>query len=104
MSYNPSILDLNKWRPIFLQEGDKYQAADPYPYIQFEQFLEVDAAKQAMESFPRVEGPGWINYIHVNENKHGLNKMDRIPAYLQEVIRNPKFGGVCANLKQFNWN
>lgn len=87
MSYNPSILDLDKWRPIFQEKGENYQAAHPYPYIQFDQFLEVGAAKQAMESFPAVEGPGWINYIHVNENKHGLNKMDRIPTYLQEVIR-----------------
>lgn len=87
MSYNPAILDLDKWESTFINEGDKYQAANPYPHIQFDHFLNDGAAKEAMESFPKVGGEGWINYIHVNENKHGLNKMDRIPTYLQEVIK-----------------
>ena len=87
MSYNPSILDLKKWQSFFLDNSDKYQAANPYPFIQIDDFLEEEAAEQAKNSFPAVGGAGWINYIHVNENKHGLNKMDRIPAYLQEVIK-----------------
>ena len=87
MSYNPSILDLNKWQQSFRGNSSKYRAADPYPFIQFDHFLESKAAKMAMESFPSIGGEGWINYIHVNENKHGLNKMDRIPSYLQEVIK-----------------
>ncbi len=86
MSYNPSIIDLQKWKKVFQSNTSQYQAADPYPFAQFDNFLEHLSARKAMESFPEVGGEGWINYIHVNENKHGLNKMDRIPSYLQEVI------------------
>lgn len=81
------ILDLNKWKSVFSEKAKDYQTGDPYPYGVFENFLEGWAAKKAMESFPKVEDAGWIHYIHVNEKKHGLNKMDRIPAFLQDVIR-----------------
>ncbi|MFN7119283.1 MAG: 2OG-Fe(II) oxygenase [Saprospiraceae bacterium] len=81
------ILDLAKWDAIFTQQAEAYKNADPYPFAQFENFLEDWAARKAMESFPQVKDEGWIHYVHVNEKKHGLNKMDLIPPFLQEVIR-----------------
>ena len=83
---NRQILDLKKWGPIFEDHANKYQQAHPYPYGQFENFLENWAAEDAMNAFPKVKDAGWIHYIHVNEKKHGLNKMDLIPPFLQEVI------------------
>jgi Rps23 Pro-64 3,4-dihydroxylase Tpa1-like proline 4-hydroxylase len=82
-----SIVDLERWRKIVAEKSASYQQATPYPHTQIDHFLEPDAAQLAMEAFPPVKGEGWIHYLHVNEKKHGLNKMDRIPAYLQEVIR-----------------
>ena len=81
------ILDRQKWAEIFEDQAAAYQQADPYPHAQFDNFLEDWAARQAMEAFPAVKDDGWIHYIHVNEKKHGLNKMDLIPDFLQEVIR-----------------
>lgn len=81
------VLDMDKWAELARDTAVVYQGADPYPYTQFDNFLEPDAARQAMEAFPQVGGEGWIHYLHVNEKKHGLNKMDRIPGFLQEVIR-----------------
>ncbi len=81
------ILDLNKWATLFEEAAPAYQHADPYPFAQFDNFLEDWAARRAMESFPAVKDQGWIHYVHVNEKKHGLNKMDLIPPFLQEVIR-----------------
>jgi hypothetical protein len=40
-----------------------------------------------MDAFPPVKGEGWIHYVHVNEKKHGLNKMDMLPPFIQDVIR-----------------
>lgn len=81
------IIDLKKWSPIFEEAASAYQHADPYPFAQFDNFLEDWAARKAMESFPAVKDQGWIHYMHVNEKKHGLNKMDLIPPFLQEVIQ-----------------
>lgn len=82
-----SILDLPRWKRTFEEQAGAYQQAAPYPHAQFDNFLEPEAAREAMQAFPPVKGEGWIHYLHVNEKKHGLNKMDRIPPYLQEVIR-----------------
>ncbi len=81
------ILNHDKWEAVFAEKAGTYQSAHPYPYAVFEDFLEVPAAKMAMDAFPKVKDQGWIHYVHVNEKKHGLNKMDMIPPYLQEVIR-----------------
>lgn len=81
------ILDVQKWDSIFEESQAAYQNASPYPHGQFENFLEEWAAKKAMNSFPKVKDAGWIHYVHVNEKKHGLNKMDLIPGFLQEVIK-----------------
>ena len=81
------ILDLSKWAKTCAEQAAAYQSAYPYPYGQFENFLEAWAAQRAMDAFPKVKDDGWIHYVHVNEKKHGLNKMDLIPPFLQEVIR-----------------
>lgn len=81
------IIDLAKWAKTFEDASKAYQSAHPYPYGQFENFLEDWAAHQAMNAFPKVKDEGWIHYVHVNEKKHGLNKFDMIPPFLQDVIR-----------------
>ena len=81
------ILDVKKWDSIFETSSQAYQSASPYPHGKFEAFLEEWAAHKAMASFPKVKDAGWIHYVHVNEKKHGLNKMDLIPGFLQEVIK-----------------
>jgi len=81
------ILDLNRWEKQFAAAAADYQKAHPYPHTQFDGFLEPWAAKEAMDAFPPVKGDGWIHYVHVNEKKHGLNKMDRLPPFIQDVIR-----------------
>lgn len=83
----PPILDIAKWANNFEAQAATYQSAHPYPHGQFENFLDERAARRAMEAFPQVKDEGWIHYMHVNEKKHGLNKMDLIPPFLQEVIR-----------------
>lgn len=81
------ILDLKKWEVLFKENAASYQAANPYPFTQFDNFLEDWAAKGAMDAFPAVKDSGWIHYLHVNEKKHGLNKIDLIPPFIQKVIK-----------------
>ena len=83
----PQIIDLEKWKSAFREYAFTYQQANPYPYAQFDNFLEEWAAREAMNAFPQVKSQGWIHYVHVNEKKHGLNKMGLIPGFIQEAIR-----------------
>lgn len=82
-----AILDMERCSKLFEDAASAYQAAHPYPFGVFDNFLETGAAHAAMDAFPGVKDDGWIHYVHVNEKKHGLNKMDLIPADIQEVIK-----------------
>ncbi|HMR43906.1 MAG TPA: 2OG-Fe(II) oxygenase [Saprospiraceae bacterium] len=82
-----TILDFQYWREQLPALKNQYQSAKPYPHIQLENFLEEWAAEKAMRDFPDVKDAGWIHYLHVNEKKHGLNKMELLPPFIQEVIR-----------------
>lgn len=64
-----------------------YRDAGPFPHIVIENFLQDAPAEAAFAEFPAVSDAGWIHYVHVNERKHGLNKMDLLPRSVQDIIR-----------------
>ena len=82
-----TILDLERWERALPDLIDTYRNASPFPHGHFDGFLLPEAADQAYAAFPKVQDEGWIHYVHVNEKKHGLNKLDRLPPYLREVIQ-----------------
>ena len=82
-----TIIDIDKWAQALTHQSDSYQQAEPYPHIVIDHFLENWAADQLLKAFPKVKDEGWIHYVHVNEKKHGLNKMELLPAFIQEVIK-----------------
>ena len=81
-----ALFDYEKWTPKIHAAASAYQHAQPYPHIVLDDFLEPWAAQKALEAFPQVSDAGWIHYVHVNEKKHGLNKMDLLPAFIQTLI------------------
>ncbi len=82
-----SIFDLKYWEDQLSNGNFNYQDKQPYPYIVLDNFLPDESAKTAMNAFPAVKDDGWIHYLHVNEKKHGLNKLDLMPSYIREVIQ-----------------
>ena len=81
------LVDLDKWRKNLSGQKVDYSQAIPYPHIVLDNFLEEWAAQKAMGVFPKVQDQGWIHYLHINEKKHGLNKMDLLPAFIQQLIK-----------------
>ena len=81
------IVNLPKWLAKLESQKATYKKAAPYPHIVLNNFLEDWAARKAMDVFPKVQDKGWIHYLHVNEKKHGLNKMDLLPAFIQQLIQ-----------------
>lgn len=81
------IVDLDLWEGRLPKLVETYRAGKPFPHIVLDDFLDPASATQAQQAFPRVQDQGWIHYVHVNEKKHGLNKMDRLPPYLGTVIQ-----------------
>lgn len=81
------IIEINSFVSNLENNKHIYQTNKPYPHIAIDNFLVSSAAKNAMELFPKVKDAGWIHYVHVNEKKHGLNKMNLLPEYIQQVIK-----------------
>lgn len=94
------IIDLERWSLQLGHLTKTYQAASPFPYIRLDNFLDEYAAQKAMEEFPGVTNAGWIHYVHVNEKKHGLNKMDRLPPYIRTVISELNSPEFCSFLSR----
>ena len=81
------IIDLDLWEGRLPNLMGRYRQATPFPHTVLDEFLDKASANQAQLAFPRVQDADWIHYVHVNEKKHGLNKMDRLPPYLGTVIQ-----------------
>ncbi len=82
-----NIFDFEKWEAKLTEIKDSYHNEDPYPHIMIDDFMEPQAAQKAYDVFPSVKDEGWIHYVHFNEKKHGLNKLEMLPDYTQEVIK-----------------
>jgi hypothetical protein len=80
------VLDMDFWGKEFQSNVKKYASALPFPHISFDNFLLLKAADNALKAFPNVQDSGWTHYLHVNERKHGLNKIDLIPPDIRTVI------------------
>ena len=70
---------LGKFIPMMMK--DCYPATMQTSFARgFQQLQE-----KAMKDFPPVKDEGWIHYVHFNEKKHGLNKMDMLPPFVGTV-------------------
>ncbi len=87
MLESSEILNIEHWRAQLPKLQKAYQTDQPFPHIVLNDFLNPEAANSAMGAFPAVKDEGWIHYVHVNEKKHGLNKMELLPDYIQKVIK-----------------
>jgi hypothetical protein len=81
------VIDHTYWNPLLGELKEKYKAAQPYPHIILENFLNPEVLKNCLAEFNQLnESEGWINYVHFNEKKRGINKIDLLPASIQQTI------------------
>lgn len=68
-----AIVPYTRWRGELDRLSSLYRAAQPFPHVVLEDFLEARAAESVLAEFPDQAGTPWIHYLHVNEKKLGLN-------------------------------
>lgn len=100
-----TFIDLDKWKAKLPELKKQYNTEDPFPHIVIDNFVKEEELDKVEAGFPKVGDEGWINYLHFNENKHGLNKMEAIPeaprALIQE-LNTPKFVDFLSELTGIN--
>jgi len=81
------VIDLQKWNSELPLLGKQYQEASPYPHIVLENFLNPAVLDACIREFNELnKADGWINYVHYNEKKKGLNKLDMLPDTIKHTI------------------
>ncbi|WP_046756405.1 2OG-Fe(II) oxygenase [Kordia jejudonensis] len=80
------IFDYSKRKATLTDDIQSYQSAAPYPHIILDDCLTSEAAEKALAVFPKIKDEGWIHYVHVNEKKHGLNKLELIPEFIRDGV------------------
>ena len=84
---SPQVVDLEQHNRNLNGLTDQYKAAQPYPHIVIEDFLNPEVLQQCVNEFDTLnETDGWINYVHFNEKKRGLNKLELLPKNIQRTI------------------
>jgi 2OG-Fe(II) oxygenase superfamily len=72
----------------------QYMAADPYPHIVIDDFLDPGIAQAAVKEFPAPDATEWTNYLHVNERKFSHTDPDTWGPTLQRILadlNSPRF-------------
>lgn len=93
---------LDYWKERLPHIRQDYMNAKPYPHIMLENFLPDEMISSCYSDFHTLqETDGWINYVHFNERKKGLNKIEAIPLNLRNTIRylnSPEFVSFISEL------
>ncbi|NSL87610.1 2OG-Fe(II) oxygenase [Chitinophaga sp. Mgbs1] len=86
-THNTQLFDRDYWNAQLPVLSSEYQGASPYPHIVLENFLDPQVLDACVQEFDKLnEEDGWINYVHYNENKAGLNKLDLLPPSIRRTI------------------
>ncbi len=90
----PSVLNFERLERDLDELQKQYQAAEPFPHIVIDDFLEPDAVKAAIAEFPPLQPETWNNYIHVNERKFSNTDPSAWGPTLQQTLielNSPRF-------------
>jgi hypothetical protein len=72
----------------------KFRAAEPYPHLVLDQFLDARVAEECLRDFPSRPDASWTNYTHINERKYAKSDQRAFPHVLQALIgelNSPRF-------------
>ncbi len=81
------LFNYEYWNAQLPVISSEYQQASPYPHIVLEDFVNPAILNECVREFDKLNAEdGWINYVHYNERKAGLNKLDLLPATIKSTI------------------
>ena len=87
MDITSGVFDYAKWNLQLPNISKEYQEASPYPHIVLDNFINPEILSKCIGEFNDLsENGGWINYVHFNEKKRGLNKIDILPETIKQTI------------------
>ena len=89
-----NVLPYQRWLARADELEQSFRAAQPYPHVVLEQFLNPQVAEACLREFPTRGDNTWNNYTHVNERKYAKSDQSSFPPTLQALItelNSPRF-------------
>lgn len=65
--------------------ADPFASADPFPHLVLPGFLDDALARRAADAFPSDVDERWTSYLHYNERKYGMTRLEAFPSPLREL-------------------
>jgi Rps23 Pro-64 3,4-dihydroxylase Tpa1-like proline 4-hydroxylase len=65
----------------------EYQANTPYPHIYFDDFLPLEVAEAALQTFPEPKQADWFAHTDVNQRKKlAFDVVEKLPSTIRDVL------------------
>jgi len=90
-----------RWESRVDELSRSYAAAQPYPHIVLDGFLDDETVGAVAHAFPGPKDTEWIQYKHYNENKLGKSKREEFPpaiGALVDDLNSPEFVAFLSRL------
>jgi Rps23 Pro-64 3,4-dihydroxylase Tpa1-like proline 4-hydroxylase len=81
-----TVLDLDRLEARVGELKGKYRAAEPFPHVVLDDFLEADAVAGAMDEFPPLDTEEWNSFIHYNERKFSNTRPETWGPTLRAIL------------------
>ena len=82
------MLDLNKFGKVNTKLNNIFVNANPYPHIIIDDFLKFEDAEELLkEHSNETSEKYWGSYVHFNEKKSGMTKIDQMGPHTKKVIK-----------------
>jgi hypothetical protein len=75
--------------------------AAEFPHVVIDNFLDAKIIEECYRDFPKLDDEHWLNYLHYNEKKYGMTKIENIPGTPKMVIQylnSPEFLSMLENI------
>src|SRR5947209_16290146 len=82
--FNPELS--KRLRNLSETSAQKYQTAEPFPHIVFENFLPVGPLKNVVRDFPNPGKIDWLEFDNGEEKKLSFDLVERMPVSIREVL------------------
>jgi Rps23 Pro-64 3,4-dihydroxylase Tpa1-like proline 4-hydroxylase len=80
------FFDYEKLKILAEENSEKYQAADPFPHIYFDNFLSESKAMSLYSAFPSPDQIKWWKYDNFLERKLAINESSEMPEMFDQML------------------
>jgi hypothetical protein len=81
------VFDDPSYARLAVENGDRYQTAEPFPHIVLDDFIPVDLARTLAAAFPGPDEISWVERDNENNRRRYQHDETKVPTVLREMLR-----------------